>query len=164
MQSDCWYDTSQICLNGHLINKRFISSPQQNQNFCKDCGRQTITNCQFCQTSINGHYHIPGTFLFKNEFQIPKFCQHCGMPYPWTESALKAAQNFADQLENLTREEREVLKQSIDDLVTNTPNVEAAAWRFKNLVAKSGVFVADTFHKILVNIISETVKKSIWPS
>ncbi len=86
------------------------------------------------------------------------------MPYPWTESALKAAQDFADELENLTPEEREVLKQSINDLVTNTPNVEAAGWRFKNLVAKSGVFAADTFHKILVNIISETVKRSIWHS
>jgi hypothetical protein len=66
-------------------------------------------------------------------------------------------------LENLTPEEREKLKKSIDELVQDTPKTQLAATRFKQLVAKAGESTADIFQKILVNIISEVAKKMIWP-
>ncbi len=164
MRRDSWYDTAQICLNGHSINSMAVSSPERNQNFCKECGQKTITDCPFCKTSIPGQYHDTGSGFAFYRFQIPKFCHNCGKPYPWTESAIEAAKEYADDLENLTLEQREKLKKSINDLVQDTPKTELAASKFKQLVTKAGGSTADIFQKVLVNIISETAKKLIWPS
>jgi len=160
---DSWYDTAQICLNGHSINSMAVSSPERNQNFCDKCGAKTITDCPHCKHCIRGKYHISGAFHF-SEFHPPKFCHHCGQPYPWTESTIEAAKEYADELEKLTPEEREKLKKSIGDLVQDTPKTELAASRFKQLVTKAGGSTADIFQKVLVNIISETAKKLIWHS
>jgi hypothetical protein len=164
MVGNGWYDTAQICLNGHLINSMAVSNPQHNRNFCNECGQKTITDCPSCKTSIPGQYHDTGSGFAFSPFQIPKSCHNCGKPYPWTEFALEAAKEYADELEKLTLEEREKLKQSIDDLVKDTPKTQLAASRFKQLVTKAGGSAADIFQKVLVNIISETAKKLIWPS
>ena len=52
-----WYDTAQICINGHVINSMSISHPEHNKKFCDKCGALTITNCPKCNTPIKGHYH-----------------------------------------------------------------------------------------------------------
>ena len=57
-----------------------------------------------------------------------------------------------------------MLKKSLNDLVSDTPNTPLAAQRFKRLVAKAGKGVADTFHKVLVDVLSEAAKKVIWPT
>jgi hypothetical protein len=163
MRRDSWYDTAQICLNGHSINSMAVSSPQHNQNFCDKCGAKTIQTCPGCETPIKGYYHVLGVFR-PSKFYPSKFCHHCGQPYPWTESTIEAAKEYADELEKLTPEEREKLKKSIDDLVQDTPKTELAASKFKQLVTKAGGSTADIFQKVLVNIISETAKKLIWPS
>ncbi len=80
------------------------------------------------------------------------------------EVKLKAARELSDELENLSLEERERLKKSLDDIVRDTPQTTVAATRFKKLVAKAGPVVADSFRKILVDVLSETAKKVIWPS
>ena len=57
--SDGWYDTAQICMNGHVINSMSISHPEHNKKFCDKCGAPTTTNCPKCNTPIKGHYHPP---------------------------------------------------------------------------------------------------------
>jgi len=94
----------------------------------------------------------------------PSFCPECGKPYPWTEAKLKAAQELSDELDNLSLEERSLLKKSLDDIVRDTPETTVAATRFKRLVAKAGQVAADGLKDILVDIASETAKKLIWPS
>ena len=49
-------------------------------------------------------------------------------------------------------------------MVRETPQATVAATRFKSLVAKAGKPAADAFRDILVDILSEAIKKSIWPS
>ncbi len=78
-------------------------------------------------------------------------------------TAIEAAKEYAEELENLTPEEREKLKKSIDELVQDTPKTQLAASRLKQLAAKAGGSTADIFQKILVNIISEIAKKMILP-
>jgi len=94
---------------------------------------------------------------------LPSFCPDCGKPYPWTEAKLKAAQELSDELDNLSSEERNLLKKSLDDIVRDTPQTTVAATRFKKLVAKAGKVAADGFRDILVDVLSEAAKKIIWP-
>lgn len=98
------------------------------------------------------------------DLPLPIFCPDCGEPYPWTEAALKAAQELSDELENLSPEERDLLKKSIDDIVRETPQATVAVSRFKRLVAKAGPVAADMYREILLPLLSEAVKRTIWPS
>ena len=158
---DSWYDTAQICTNGHLINEQLISSPHIDKKFCAKCGAPTITNCHYCRATIRGAYHTPSSV---SSWTRPSFCTECGKPYPWTEAALKAAQELSDELENLSPEERSLLKKSLDDIIRDTPQTPVAATRFKRLITKAGKVAAEGFRDILVDIASETAKKLIWPS
>ncbi len=156
-----WYDTAQICTNGHVINEQLISSPHIKKKFCDRCGAPTITKCQHCRVTIKGAYHTRTT---TSSWTRPSFCPGCGKPYLWTEAKLKAAQELSDELDNLSPDERSLLKKSLDDIVRDTPQTAVAVNRFKKLVAKAGKPAADAFRDILVDVLSEAVKKSIWPS
>jgi hypothetical protein len=179
---DSWYDTAQICTNGHVGNWMSASKPEYNRGFCAKCGAPTITNCQYCNAMINGYYHkgrftheeldrmvlealdpLPETTPYNLGLTLPSFCPDCGKPYPWTEAKLKAAQEYSDELDNLSPEERNLLKKSLDDIVRDTPQTTVAATRFKKLVAKAGKVAADGFRDILVDVLSEAAKKIIWP-
>ena len=162
--NDSWYDTAQICTNGHMINSQSVYRPEHNKEFCDKCGAPTITKCQKCNSSIKGYYHVP-IFIQPNytKLPLPSFCPDCGKPYPWTEAKLKAAKELADELDKLSLEEREVLKKSLDDIMVmeDTPQTPVAATRFKRLVAKAGKVAADGLWFIIRDLVSETAKKII---
>jgi len=82
--------------------------------------------------------------------------------YPWTEAKLSAAQELADELD-LTEQEKEMLKQSLPELVKDTPRTQVAANRFKRLATKGGELALGMFRDILVDVMSETAKKLIFP-
>lgn len=161
--SGSWYDTAQICLNGHCTNDAIRSAPSLSQDFCDKCGASTITACPSCHTPIHGYYHVPGVISLGFEYSPPSYCHKCGAPYPWTEARLQAARELADELDDLTPEEREALKGSLDDLVADTPRTALAATRFKKLVSKAGPAVADGFKEMLIEIVTESAKRLLWP-
>ena len=101
-----------------------------------------------------------GTFNH-TDLPLPIFCPDCGTPYPWTEAKLKAAQELSDELEDLSQEEREILKKSLDDIVRDTPQTTVAATQFKKIVAKVGKIAAEQLRELVVEIASETAKKII---
>lgn len=159
--SDSYYDTAQICLNGHVVNTMASSSPQFNQKHCEVCGAQTITACAVCNAPIRGYYHAPGVIgLF--EYDNPSYCYNCGEAYPWTVASLEAAAELADELEGLSLEERQQLKDSFPDLVRDTPKAIVAETRFKKLMKKAGSEAYDGMKSILINVVSEAVKKSLF--
>ncbi len=153
-----WYDTAQICTNGHVINEQLVSSPHINKKFCYKCGVPTITTCQYCNATIEGAHHSRTTTYF---YARKSFCPDCGKPYPWTEAKLKAAKELADLLEDLSQEEREILKKSFDDIILDIPQTTVAATQFKRLVAKVGKIAAEQLRELVVDIASETAKKII---
>jgi hypothetical protein len=163
MAKSSWYDTAQICKNGHLINAMAKSYPDSNQKFCQICGSETITNCENCKTPIRGSYHSSSMILLGVKFEIPKYCDNCGHSYPWTESKLQAAKQMVDLFEKLTPDEREVLKTNLDDLIRDSPQSEPSAYNFKKIMAKVGKESAGIMRGILVDIVSESIKKIIWP-
>jgi len=158
-----WYDTAQICLNGHMINASTTFFPIHNSEFCAECGASTITKCPKCNADILGKFH--GTGIQPVSVPTPtvrKFCSNCGFPYPWTESRLKAAHDLANEISELRGDDRDILTQSIDELIKDTPQTQVAAVRFKKIMPKVGKEIADAFREILIDIVSETAKKMIW--
>ena len=159
-----WYDVAQICLNGHVINDAVKEFPQHSKKFCDTCGARTITNCPSCNTEIQGYYNVEGV-IASGGYKRPAFCSSCGKPYPWTKTKIQAAQQFAEELNDISEEEKEVITKDIDEMVKDTPTAQLAATRFKKILSKvSNPTVVETFKKILVDIVSETAKKIIWPS
>ena len=80
-------DTMQVCLNGHVINDRFLRNSEYNKEFCDCCGQETITRCPNpeCGKLIPGYLH--GTNFGIGVSSAPEFCQHCGEKFPWTRYA-----------------------------------------------------------------------------
>lgn len=156
------YDIAQVCENGHVINDHHKMRPQKSLKFCQHCGVATITGCPSCNQGIRGgavydEYNL-GTLRVP-----PAFCHNCGEPYPWTAKRLNAARELTAEIEELSEEERGLLTMSLDDLVRETPRTSLAVVRFKKLAAKAGKTAAEGLKSILVDVLSETVKKQIWP-
>lgn len=78
-----WYDTMQVCENGHLITDMASKYPQHKKARCPQCGAATITACKNCNAPIPGHYHVPDGISVYTAPR-PDFCQNCGEPFPWT--------------------------------------------------------------------------------
>jgi len=70
---------------------------------------------------------------------------------------------LADELSQLTTDEREQLKKGLDDIVTDTPQTVLAATRFKRLAEKAGKGALDTFRAVLTTVLSEAAKKILFP-
>ena len=117
--------------------------------------------CPSCGAAIRGYYCLPG-FIGGMSYIRPAYCHSCGQPYSWTTSSMEAANELADELESLTLEEREQLKNSFPDLLSNTPKSAVAEIRFKKIIKKVGSDAYDGLKTILVDVVSETVKKSLF--
>ena len=159
--NDSYYDTAQICTNGHVVNSMAATSPQSNQKHCAECGEKTIMSCPSCNTAIRGYCHVPGVIGFF-DYHKPSYCHNCGGAFPWTVSSIEAAAELADELDALTAEEKEQLKSSFPDLVKNTPKTIVAETRFKKLMKKAGAEAYDGMKSILIDVVSEAVKKSVF--
>lgn len=155
-----WYDTAQVCLNGHTVNDSSVASPEHNKKFCDQCGAPSISTCQECQAPIKGDYHVSGVFGISH-YTPPKFCENCGKPYPWTTAKLQAAIDLADELDSLTDGERETLRKSLPDIIRDTPQTAVAATRFKKLLAKAKDKAAPLVWEGVKEIVTEAAKKII---
>jgi hypothetical protein len=153
------YDTAQICLNGHCITDSSIDNPERNEDFCSLCGQPTITACKKCATPIRGYLRDS----YPTPYLIPSFCYKCGAAYPWTETKISVANEMTRELDQLSEEEKKQLASSLDDLVRESPKTTLAANRFKKLMTKAGAVAAESFKKVLVDVVSETAKKILWP-
>ncbi len=158
-----WYDPALICMNGHVINRMWRAEPQRNTKFCKKCGAPAIMQCPECKTEIQGQFMESGAPRVPIA-PPPNFCHNCGAPYPWTQYAINAATELAHGLEGFTQEEKEELSKSIDDLVRETPHAPVAAERYKKAMKKAGHHTAGAFKSIMYSVVSEMVKRQIWPS
>ena len=93
-----------------------------------------------------------------------RFCYKCGEPFPWTAAALRAAVELADEFDGLTDGERVVLKKSLPELVRETPNTHVAETRFKKIMRKVGKEGYEGMRSLLTDIVSETVRKTLFGS
>ena len=159
---DSHYDLAQICENGHVTNSSVREYPAHNQVHCDKCGSQTITTCPACETEIRGEYHVPGVIGFSSRYTAPAFCFKCGEPFPWTAANLCAAEELADEMDALSDYEKESLKKTLPDLVRETPRARLAETRFKKLMKKAGKEGVEGMRGLLTDIVSETVRKTLF--
>ncbi|MGO8837570.1 MAG: DUF2321 domain-containing protein [Limisphaerales bacterium] len=156
-----FYDTAQVCKNGHAISGYYNKYPDHRQAFCDKCGEVTITQCENCGNAIRGGYHFDGPVV-PPPYQPPNYCHACGRPYPWTIRKIEAAKEFADDLDELTLEDRDKLKKSLDDITVDTPKTEVAATRFKRIMTKVGKESATAMKTIVTDVLCEAAKKTIF--
>jgi hypothetical protein len=81
-----WYDTQEVCLNGHQTTANYERHGEFRRPFCEKCGAPTIHTCPSCGTNIRGEYHVDGVvFLGSHATPVPKFCLKCGKKFPWSD-------------------------------------------------------------------------------
>ncbi|MGD0584458.1 MAG: DUF2321 domain-containing protein [Oryzomonas sp.] len=153
------YDIAQVCTNGHSANSAFEAFPQFNQDFCDKCGEKTITTCQSCETPIRGMYH--GGFSL--EYDPPAFCYKCGNSFPWTQRKIQAAIELAVEVGGLSGDDASQFDASIREISRDTPQTQVAAHRIKRLLGKFAKSTGNSIREVMVDIVSETAKKIIWP-
>ncbi len=115
---------------------------------CPKCGKESVPTCLNCESTILGTNR-------------PAYCGVCGKPFPWTETTLATAREFADELESLSEGDKTALKATFDDLTIDTPRTELAAHRFKKFLAKIAPTAGDALKNIIVTVATEAAKKGM---
>jgi hypothetical protein len=158
-REESWYDVMQVCRNGHKITDYAQSHPIGRQNFCAECGKETIDACQACGVTIRGCHHVPGVLGFF-EIPVPKHCINCGAAYPWQASAIE---NLMDILHEstLTSQEIQELERALPDILSDTPKTDSASLKVKRILGRMGKPLYDVGIKVFSDIASETAKKSL---
>jgi len=155
-----YYDIAQVCHNGHVISAMAGSSHEFREKYCSKCGEASIMACTNCNEHIPGHYHVPGVIGF-HKYDPPAFCHNCGKPFPWTERKEQAAIDlFVDEIQD--KEERRVFEESIKQLSKDTPQAKVAANRITKLVGKLAAGTGEVVKKLVIDVASETIKKTIF--
>ena len=72
---------------------------------------------------------------------------------------------MAEETEDLDAEDREQLDAILPDLIvkTETPRTQLAIVKLKKLIKKGGSAFAEALRKTLVDVLSESVKKVLFP-
>lgn len=155
------YYTSVVCLSGHALTRKKETYPEMATKHCSKCGAETIEACQSCNQHIRGAW-IKSNVSIIGSIPPPRYCHECGKPYPWTEAAISAAESLALEAEELSSDEQELLAESVHDLIQESPKTQVAVVRSRRLLEKAGKATGKLFHDLLVDVVSESVKKALW--
>ncbi|OFO55635.1 DUF2321 domain-containing protein [Nosocomiicoccus sp. HMSC059G07] len=153
-----YYKYATICLNGHVAS----SINAGYRKFCKDCGEKTISVCEHCNKDIQGDYYVPGVVSIGFEYKTPSFCHECGNPYPWTERVLENALEILSLDESLSEDHKNIIQSTFPDLLIDTPDTPVAVAKYKKYMPKAAEYVQLGVKSILINLVSDTVRQSIW--
>jgi hypothetical protein len=94
----------------------------------------------------------------------PGYCHSCGNPFPWTVAGIEAAKILISEMDELSEPDKETLKSSLGDLVSDTPKSAVAAERYKKIVKKLAAESGAALKQVAVGLIVETWKKIVYPS
>ena len=156
------YRTAEVCPNGHVSTDSADTQPELREKFCSKCGEPTITQCPNCQTNIRGHYFVERVISLRSGYESPPaFCFNCGKPFPLTERKLKAAVELVEAGAALSETELAQFREDLNELTKDTPQVQVASMRLKEVMAKVGHSIASGVRDIVVDVISEAAKKAI---
>ena len=154
-----WWDTAQICINGHVINILAVDQKDRNAPFCRDCGARTIMACEHCATAIRGMRHYD---MGARPFAVPMNCENCGAQFPWTESAIAAAHELVAEFE-LSAEDKATLDQDVVLLVEDSARTQVAALRTQRILSKAGSGAMEIFVQVLSGVLTEVAKGVLLP-
>lgn len=153
------YHGATICLNGHVMSKYDTNS----QNHCSTCGEKTYSYCTQCNSPIRGLINPEGVAIIgKRPYTRPDFCYNCGAPYPWTQKILDNAVELLSLDDELDIASKELIKNSIPDLLVDTPTTPVAIAKYQKHIAKAGEIVRNSMYNLLIDVVSETVKNTLF--
>jgi hypothetical protein len=154
------FDVAQICPNGHVANCSTQFFAEENKAFCDRCGEATMTACPSCTRPIRGSYW--GIASVNKLKKAPAFCIQCGKQFPWTERRIQAAMElFADEV---TPDEAQEFKKNVEAIAQDTPAAQVASNRISRALSRIGGGAANAIRDILVDVASEAVKKTMFPT
>jgi hypothetical protein len=156
----CRYYTAVICVNGHVLRSYQCPECPYWQDYCSECGAPAHSQCLNCQRPFAGHYRVTD----ERGYNRPNHCYYCGVAHPWRQRELHAACDLADILDGLKPADRERLKASLEDLLSDTPRTGVAVTFFKQLSRKVGEEGAPILRKLATDLFCETAKKLLLPS
>jgi hypothetical protein len=148
------YYNAAVCVRGHVASEGVEFS--QPGKFCEQCGAEVITSCPKCSTAIRGPWRGG---ISTRAFTPPSFCLQCGAPFPWTAAKISAARELADEIDDLSSEDRGKLKEAISDIATAGPRTELGAARIKKMLGNATTGLGQALWKISVEVASEAAKK-----
>jgi len=157
------YRVAEVCPNGHVSTNAADQYPGLREKYCSRCGEATMTQCPACNADIRGDYHVEGAFGF-SEYEPPAHCHNCGKAFPWTDRKVAGAVELLEAGSDLSAAEIAQVRSDLTELTRDSPKTQAASLRFKKAMSKVGATVASGVRDIVVDILSETAKKSIWGS
>ena len=152
------YYNATICLNGHVIDTRIANS----QKYCSICGKETFSSCTNCQKPIHGALKIEG-MIGSPRYNKPFYCYECGTPYPWTQKILDNAVELVSLDDEIDDVSKELIKNAIPELLIDTPTTPVAVAKYQKGISKAGQIVKDSMRQLLIDVVSETSKKILFP-
>jgi len=155
-----YYHLAQVCENGHMINDNADTCPEQNKPFCPHCGSKTITNCPSCGAKLQGEYEVEGLCFLGGTTKPSSYCYNCGQPYPWTKTALLAAADLISEEEALSDEQKQLIVDSLSDIISETPKTNLAVIRLKKCLITVGKFTAEGLRQFVIDFGCELAKKT----
>ena len=153
------YYGATICLNGHVLSKYQANS----QPHCSICGKETFSVCLHCKSAIRGLAQSDFLVVGNRPYHKPLYCHQCGAPYPWTQRILDNAVELLSLDDELDDTSKELIKTAIPELIVDTPTTPIAIAKYRKGIAKAGSMVSDALRQFLVDVVSETAKKSLFP-
>ncbi len=151
----------QICGNGHITS---LDIEMYSFRFCPQCGSQTFYSCPSCGEPIRGKYFEYDTlFVPEPPDQTPFYCHNCGKPYPWTQKIIDNAIELLSLDENLDSDTKSIIKNAIPNLLVDTPETPVSVAKYRSAMSKTGQIVKDSMRQLLIDIITESAKKIIYP-
>ena len=160
------YDVQQVCENGHQITDCYEINPEKRRKFCEECGAATMTACPNCDSKIQGaqigvsqswveartgahtiHREIPA--------DVPRYCQHCGKAFPWTQTKIQTAIQILAEFGELNDQEKETIERDVENIAKDVPEAELSARRIKRILKKCG----NAGYEVLMELASRTAAK-----
>lgn len=92
----------------------------------------------------------------------PKYCPDCGSPYPWTSAAIETLEELAMLDDESDEADRTGLVSSAEVAMSENPKTNAAALKVKKLLSKAGKATVSAAKDLLVDVLAESTKRTIW--
>lgn len=153
-----YYQSATICLNGHVLSY----TTKKSSKYCEKCGLKTISHCESCNKEIKGEYSSDFLMPLLSDYTKPFYCEYCSNAFPWTEKILNNAVELVTLDEELTAEYKEIIKSALPDLIVETPVTPVAVAKYNKYMESSAGFIKDGMKNLLINVVSDQVRKSIW--
>lgn len=152
--SDGYY-SAHICEHGHVAS----SYGAPDGNYCKECGAEIVHHCQNCFSPMKGR----PTVVVGGKYKIPNYCTHCGQAFPWTLETKEALNELLKLSSEISSEDAAYIDDNFESLIVDTPRTKLLATKLSIMLSKATPVIADATRGLLVDVLSETAKKIMFP-